>query len=181
MAVTLQSDSKSLIFWAPRIPGGNVAGKISALFYLTQNSHVTLYLEYIWYFRRRNVKSCTQIKSLRKRESSSLKLLLSPTDWMPAFAGMTNYDPVPGVRRWLFLPAETKRRPKVTPAASSRLPAAKGWLLRQGREERALIAFQEKQKGIGLFGLGNFLDGLLGRIDRMAVHAHHNVSRTHSG
>ena len=30
----------------------------------------------------------------RKRESRFLKLLLSPTDWMPASAGMTNYDTV---------------------------------------------------------------------------------------
>jgi hypothetical protein len=28
----------------------------------------------------------------RKRESRSLKLLMSPTDWMPASEGMTNYD-----------------------------------------------------------------------------------------
>jgi len=30
----------------------------------------------------------------RKRESRSLKLLLSSTAWMPASAGMTNYDTV---------------------------------------------------------------------------------------
>jgi hypothetical protein len=30
----------------------------------------------------------------RKRESSFLKLLISTTDWMPASAGMTNYDTV---------------------------------------------------------------------------------------
>jgi len=31
-----------------------------------------------------------------ERESRSFKLLLSATDWMPASAGMTNYDPVSG-------------------------------------------------------------------------------------
>ena len=30
----------------------------------------------------------------RKRESKSLKLLLSPNDWMPASAGMANYETV---------------------------------------------------------------------------------------
>ena len=30
----------------------------------------------------------------RKRESGSLKVLLSPTAWMPASAGMTDYDTV---------------------------------------------------------------------------------------
>jgi hypothetical protein len=30
----------------------------------------------------------------RKRESRSLKLLMSAPDWMPASAGMTNYDTV---------------------------------------------------------------------------------------
>src|SRR4030042_2148218 len=35
----------------------------------------------------------------RKRESRSLKLLLSPTNWMPASAGMTNCDKVSEGRR----------------------------------------------------------------------------------
>ena len=34
----------------------------------------------------------------RKRESRSLKLLSSPTDWMPASAGMTIYDAVSRAR-----------------------------------------------------------------------------------
>jgi hypothetical protein len=31
---------------------------------------------------------------IRKQESRSFKLLLSPTAWMPASEGMTNYDTV---------------------------------------------------------------------------------------
>ena len=48
----------------------------------------------------------------RKRESRSLKLLLSPTDCMPASAGITNYDTVfcgRGLYTLLFMSKEGGR------------------------------------------------------------------------